>query len=78
MEANPQAGQSWVLNTFLSRTQNLVYRPMHVSDRPKRPNMVPRPNLGGDSIFHSLPWSTPKGQGALPCAHTPHFVPLKT
>ena len=33
---------------------------MHVSDWPKRPNMVPRPNLDGDSIFHHLLQSTPK------------------
>ena len=24
---------------------------MYVSDRPKRPNMVPKPNLGGDFTF---------------------------
>ena len=51
MEAGPQVGWSWVLNTFPSRIYNLVCRSMHVSDWPKRPNMVPRPNLGGDSFF---------------------------
>ena len=42
---------------------------MHVSDWPKRPNMVPRPNLGGDSTFlcHG-----PLGQGVL------FFVPATT
>ena len=59
MEAGPQAGWSWVPNTFPSRTKlwtyNLVYKSMHVSDKPKRPNMVSRPNLGGDSIFHPPP-----------------------
>ena len=34
------------------RTHNLVCRLMHVSEWLKRPNMVPRPNLGGKSIFH--------------------------
>ena len=43
-------------------THNLVCRPMHVSDWPKRPNMVPRPNLGSDSVFHLPPWSTPKAK----------------
>ena len=39
---------------------------MYVSDWPKRPNMIPRPNLGGDSIFlhHGL-----LKRGVLPYAH---------
>ena len=42
---------------------------MYVSDWPKRPNKVPRPNLSGDSIF-SPPWSTQPGRILL-CAHNP-------
>ena len=38
--------------------------------------MVPKPNLGGDSIFHPLPQSTPKGLGVLPCAHTKEWLLL--
>ena len=69
MEVGPQAGQSWLPNTFTShpklRTHNLVCRPMYVSDWPKRPNMVPKPNLGGNSTFlyHSL-----LSRGVLPFA----------
>ena len=33
------------------RTHNLVCRTMHISDWPKKPNMVPRPNLCGESFF---------------------------
>ena len=42
---------------------------MYVSDWPKRPNMVPRPNLGGDSTF---PRHGPLNQGVL------SFAPIVT
>ena len=55
MEADPQAEWSWVPITFPSRTQtpayNLVCGPIYVTDWTNRPNMVPRPNLGGNSTF---------------------------
>ena len=43
---------------------------MHVSDWPKRRNMVPRPNLGGNSTFlhHDL-----VDRGVLPCTHIHRF-----
>ena len=40
---------------------------------PKRPNMVPRPNQGGESIFHPPPWSIPKAK-AYSIAPTPRVV----
>ena len=47
---------------------------MHVSDWPKRPNMVSRPNLGDDSIFYPPPWSTPKAKvySLVPIAPNPN------
>ena len=39
---------------------------MRVNDWPKRLNIVPRPNLGGDSIFLR---HDPFGRGVLPYAH---------
>lgn len=44
MEVSPQAGQSWVPNTSQAvpklQTHNLVCKAMHISDWPKRPNIV--------------------------------------
>ena len=68
METGPQVGQSWVSNTFSSCTHKIGMKTMHVSDWPKSPTMIPKPNLGGDFIFlHHSPLS----RGILPCAHTP-------
>ena len=56
------------------RTHNLVCKPIHVSKWPKRPNLVPRPKLGGDSPSTQstlgrdvLPTRIPLVMGA--CAH---------
>ena len=48
-------------------THNLVCGPMYVSNWPKRPNMVPKSNLGGNFTFlcHS-----PLGRGVLSFAPT--------
>ena len=55
MEAGLEAGGLGCLTPFQAvpklRTHNRVCRPMHVSDCSKRPNMVSRPNPGGNSIF---------------------------
>ena len=42
---------------------------MYVSEWPKTPNVVPRPNLGSDSIFQPLP-DPCQSWGVLPCPHT--------
>jgi len=56
MEAGLQARCSWCLTPSQAipklRTYNLVCRPIHLNEWSKRPDMVLRPNLGGDSIFH--------------------------
>ena len=37
------------------QTHNLICRLMYISKWPKRPNLVPGPKLGGNSIFHPPP-----------------------
>ena len=53
---------------------------MHVSDWPKRPNMVSRPNLGDDSIFYPSPCSTQKAEAysLVPIAPNPNQLDLSS
>ena len=59
MEASPQARCSWCLTPSQAipklQTYNLVCRPIHLNEWSKRPNVVLRPNLDGNSIFHPIP-----------------------
>ena len=59
-------------------THDLLCKPMHVSKWPKRPNLVPGPKLGSNSIFSPSAQFT-LSQGVLPtrkplvkgaCAHS--------